>query len=174
MNGETQKEKNGMTIKRSEGLYTGYMGYMCGNGYEGSTDELDNVVKREAELLAEAFNRDIEIRFNSNRESGGAWLVNSLKGFDGNCQVGLSAGLKYKTPEGMSREDFLIKSTFQFIRSQPKELYISTKVDEDALKDPNLANSGNPDSRYCSLEHKTNDDALAWLVANVDTDKLYK
>jgi len=38
-------------IERSTGLYTGYMGYFCGNGYEGLTKELDNTVKREAELL---------------------------------------------------------------------------------------------------------------------------
>lgn len=148
--------------------------YLVGSGYQGLTDELDNAVKLEAELLAKTFNRDIEIRFNSDRGSGGAWLVNSLKGFDGNCQVGLCAGLVAKTPEGMSREDFLIKSTFQFINSQPKELYIATNVNPSALKDANLTNSGNSDSRYCWLTHKTIEGALAWLVANVDTDKLYK
>lgn len=163
-----------MTITRSTGLYTGYMGFMCGNGYEGSTKELDDTVKREAELLAQAFNRNIEIRFNSDRESGGAWLVNSLKGFDGNCQVGLNAGLRAKTPEGVTRFDFLVKSTFEFIRSQPKELHIDTFVEPSALKDPSLVNSGNPESRYCSLEHESVEDALAWLLANVDTDKIYK
>lgn len=159
-------------ITRSVGLPTGYMGLMAGGGYEGSTKELDDTVKLEAELLAQTFNRDIEIRFNSDRESGGAWLVNSLKGFSGNCQVGLCAGLTAKTPEGMSRADFLIKSTIEFVRSQPKELYIATNVKPSALKDPSLSNSGNPEHRYCWLEHKSVEDALTWLVANVDINKI--
>src|SRR3972149_6383681 len=103
-----------MTITRSEGLYTGYGAYFCGNGYEGLTKELDNTVKREAELLTTTFNRDVEIRFNADRESGGAWLVNSLKGFAGNCQVGLNAGLRAIKPEGMSHEDWLFRATRQF------------------------------------------------------------
>ncbi len=162
------------TVTRSTGLYTGIGAYFCGNGYKGLTKELDDTVKREAELLTTTFNRDVEIRFNSDRESGGAWLKNSLKGFDGNCQIGFNAGLRPIKPEGISNEDWWFKATWEFINSQPKELYIDTYVDPSALKDPSLANSGNLDSRYCSLEHKSVEEALAWLIENVDREKIYK
>ena len=161
-----------MTITRSTGLYTGYGAYFCGNGYEGLTKELDDTVKREAELLTTTFKRDAEIRFNSDRESGGAWLKNSLKDFAGNCQVGLGAGIRAIKPEGMSREDWVHNSTREFRQSQPKELYIDTYVSASGLKDPSLANSGLDDSRYCFLHHKSVDEALAWLIENVDTSKI--
>lgn len=160
-------------IERSTGLYTGYMGYFCGDGYAGLTKELDDTVKREAELLATTFNRDIEIRFNSDRESGGTWLKNSLKGFAGNCQVSLGAELRPKglkpKPPNMSHEEYMRQW-----RTLPKELYIDTYVDQSALKDQSLANSGTDDSRYCWLHHKSVDEGLAWLIANVDTEKIYK
>jgi hypothetical protein len=157
-------------ITRSAGLpvTVAHIPYLVGSGYEGFTKELDDTVKREAELLTTTFNRDIEIRFNSDRESGGAWLVNSLKGFDGNCQVGFNTGLKAIRPAGMTDDDY-----FKTWRTLPKGLYISTYVKDSALKDASLCNSGNPDSRYCWLEHKSIEDALAWLVVNVNTDKLY-
>ena len=161
-----------MTITRSTGLYTGYGAYFCGNGYEGTTKELDDTVKREAELLTTTFKRDIEIRFNSDRESGGAWLKNSLEGFAGNCQVGLGAGIRAIKPEGMSREDWVHNSTREFRNAQPKELYIYTFVSASGLKDPSLANSGLDDNRYCSLHHKSVDEALAWLIENVDKEKI--
>ncbi len=156
-----------MTITRSTGLYTGIGAYFCGNGYEGLTKELDDTVKCEAEYLTTTFKRDVEIRFNSDRESGGAWLKNSLKGFEGNCQVGLGAGLRPIRPEGMSFEDY-----HKAWRTLPKELYIDTYVDISVLKDTSLANSGSPDPDYCFLHHKSVDEALAWLVANVDRGKI--
>jgi hypothetical protein len=157
-----------MTITRSTGLYTGIGAYFCGNGYEGLTKELDDTVKREAELLTTTFSRDVEIRFNSDRESGGAWLKNSLKGFAGNCQVGLGAGLRPIRPEGMSFEDY-----HKAWRTLPKELYIDTYVSESGLKDTSLAKDGTDDSCYCSLHHKSVDEALAWLIENVDRSKLF-
>jgi len=160
------------TITRSTGLYTGIGAYFCGNGYEGTTKELDDTVKKQAELLATTFNRDVEIRFNSNQESGGAWLKNSLEGFAGNCQVGFNAGIRAIKPDNMSREDWVHNATRQFRDSQPKEIYYATYVSENGLKDPSLCNSGLDDSRYCYLLHQSIEEGLAWLVANVDTDKI--
>ena len=150
-----------MTISRSIGLHTGYMGVMCGNGYEGLTDELDNTVKQEAELLGQAFNRDVEIRFNSDRESGGAWLVNSLKGFGSNCQVGLNAGIALEGHYCHKKLDLAIDS-----------VYIETYISASCLKDPSLAKDGTDNDPKCDIYHKTVEDALAWLVANVDTNKI--
>lgn len=163
-------------IKRSAGLpvVVGSIPYVVGGGYEGKTRELDDIVKQEAELLTNTFGKDVEIRFNSDQEGGGAWLVNSLKEFDGNCQVGLGAGLVSKTPEGMTRQEFLVNSTTGFIRKQPKEIWITTCMKASALKNPNIANEGNPNSRYCWLVHKTVQDAITWLVENIDTKKICK
>jgi len=159
-----------MTITRSTGLYTGYMGYFCGNGYEGLTKELDDTVKRQAELLTTTFNRDVEIRFNSDRESGGAWLKNSLTGFKGNCQVGFNAGIR---PIGLNRTHDMPHEEFMRLwRELPKEIYYATYVSENGLKDPSLANSGCEDSRYCYLIQPSIEQGLAWLVANVDRDKI--
>ena len=163
-------------IKRSAGIpvVVASIPYIVGGGYEGKTKELDDAVQLEADLLTKAFNRDVEIRFNSDRESGGAWLVNSEKGFRGNCQVGINAGLYAKTPEGMSQDDFLIKSTRQFIKSQPKELYIETYISASCLKNPKLAKDGTTDDPKCAIYHKSVNDAIEWLIANVDKAKVLK
>ena len=77
-----------MSITRCCGINTG-LGYLCGDGYEGKTKPLDDAVKREAEILQRLYGRDVEIRFNHNRESGGAWLVDGQQ----NASLGMSAHL---------------------------------------------------------------------------------
>jgi hypothetical protein len=78
------------TITRSTGTPIAGSGLVAGGGYRGITDELDAVVREAAGALAQAYGRDIEIRFNSDRESGGAWLVTP----DGrNACVGICASL---------------------------------------------------------------------------------
>jgi hypothetical protein len=61
-----------------------------GGGYEGETKELDDAVAHAAELLKNATDHDIEIRFNSHRRSGGAYL----KGIE--PSIGIGAGLNDK------------------------------------------------------------------------------
>jgi hypothetical protein len=62
----------------------------AGGGYRGVTAELDQVVTSAASALADWYGSDIEIRFNSDRESGGAWLVSA----DGrNHYVGICASV---------------------------------------------------------------------------------
>lgn len=155
------------TVTRSPGLgvNVGGVHYIVGGGYQGKTPELDELVKQEAELLGELFDRAVEIRFNSDRESGGVWLTNSLPGFNGNCQVGLCAGLRAKRPDGMSDDDY-----FRLWRTLPTEIEINTNVKPSALIDPNLVNEGNPGERYCWLTHDTLAQALDWLKSNVNRD----
>lgn len=147
---ERERGKTMRTTTRSAGLSVTVAGvsYLVGSGYEGKTPELDNIVTEEAKLLSRTFDRDIEIRFNSDRGSGGAWLRNSLGGFDGNCQVGFGADLGNKG------------------------LYITTCVASSVLKDINLCNSGNPKSRYSSVRHPSLEIALQWLKENIDTSKI--
>ncbi len=157
------------TITRSPGLgvAVGGVRYIVGGGYEGKTRELDELVSQEAEILSKLFDREVQIRFNSDRESGGAWLVNSLPGFEGNCQVGLCAGLKAKRLAGMSEDDY-----FRLWHTLPKELYIETVVEPSALLDLSLAKDGNPDSLYCAIYHDTLDQAIDWLKANINRDAI--
>jgi hypothetical protein len=164
-----------MTITRSAGIpvKVGALHAIVGGGYRGLTKELDDTVAQEAELLSALFNRDVEIRFNSDRESGGAWLKNSLEGLEANCQVGLNAGLRPIKPAGMSDEDFRIKSSLEFIRSQPKELYIETYVSASCLKDPSLAKHGTDNDPYCLVEHRSIGLAIVWLIDNIDMSKIY-
>src|SRR4051812_34690745 len=60
------------TIERSRGVAAGP--YTAGAGYSGATPELDSVVAAAAVLLAEHYGRDVEIRFNTDRQSGGAYV----------------------------------------------------------------------------------------------------
>lgn len=70
------------------------MGLRAGAGRSGVTAELDAEVARAAELLREAYGLDVTIRFNSDRRSGGAWLVTDFEGLGGrNNAVGLTVAL---------------------------------------------------------------------------------
>lgn len=78
------------SVSRSSGVVVGG-GFVAGGGYRGATDALDNTVQTAANGMAE-WGGDVEIRFNSDRRSGGAWLVTSRNGrLDSNCEVGLNA-----------------------------------------------------------------------------------
>jgi hypothetical protein len=63
---------------------------VAGGGYSGCTAELDAVVAEAAQALAAAYGQDVEIRFNSDRESGGAWLKTAAGRSN---QVGIAASL---------------------------------------------------------------------------------
>lgn len=77
-------------ITRSTGTPIAGSGLVAGGGYRGITDELDAAVREAARALVRAYGTDVEIRYNSDRESGGAWLVTP----DGrNAQVGICASL---------------------------------------------------------------------------------
>ncbi len=154
-------------ITRSYGYSTGYMGLMAGGGYEGSTKELDDTVKKQAELLSQAFGRSVEIRFNSDRNSGGAWLANSLEGFSGNCQVGFNAGLYPVRPDNMTNDEY-----YKQWETLPKKLRINTYVYQSALKDASLAKDGYREP-VCDTVHASVEDGIAWLTNNIDKGKLY-
>lgn len=64
------------TITRSFGISPGvpWGGPLPGGGYEGKTRRLDLAVQRCAKWLGEHFACPVEIRFNSDRQSGGAFI----------------------------------------------------------------------------------------------------
>lgn len=67
------------TITRCAGIPTG-TGFLVGDGYSGENSILDDMVQQAAEFLRKHFNQDIEIRFNHNRKSGGAWINDDALG----------------------------------------------------------------------------------------------
>lgn len=80
-----------MAITRSTGIPLGKPAIaVAGGGYQGITRELDETVARAAALLEQAYGRNVEIRFNSGRESGGAWLVTPD---GGSADIGIGASL---------------------------------------------------------------------------------
>jgi len=80
-------------IIRSAGLPTGHLGLLAGGGYSGATEELDSLVYRAAEALRTAYPRNVTIRFNSDRRSGGAWLItHEVDGFGRNAEIGITFG----------------------------------------------------------------------------------
>jgi hypothetical protein len=84
-----------MTIERSTGIpaeANGVLYGFAGAGYQGCTQELDGTVAEAARLLADAYGMDVTIRFNSDRESGGAYLrTHAVDSIDANAEVGIGA-----------------------------------------------------------------------------------
>ena len=70
------------TITRSLGISPGvpWAGPLPGGGYQGKTKRLDRAVARFAEWLQRRIAGPIEIRFNSDRLSGGAFVYPGAKG----------------------------------------------------------------------------------------------
>ncbi len=154
-----------MTIRRHAGIPIPGTPYAVGAGYQGITHELDETVQRAAEMLADAFGIDVEIRFNTDRRSGGAWLVDDKPGLSGNASVGLCAGLRAQRPEGLTDEQWW-DMPIEDHRRLPEAIEVDTYINGDHLSDPSLANQGNPGDRYASHDHATLEDGLAWLQAH--------
>ena len=86
-----------MTITRSVGISPGvpWAGPLPGGGYQGKTKRLDRAVVRFAEWLRIHLSGPVQIRFNSDRLSGGAFVYPSANGrLDFNTpEIGLNARL---------------------------------------------------------------------------------
>ena len=132
--------------------------YMYGAGYEGATPELDHLVVRAAKMLTKAYGLDVEIRFNTDRRSGGAWL-HSVGQAGG---VGLGGGLGKQRPDGLTDQEWWGMDRAEY-HALPDVLYIDTFIDAPYCVDPAIANHGNPDHRYAYHEHKTLAAGLRWL-----------
>lgn len=176
--------QRGGKIDRSTGISVpGWYGPSPGGGYSGKTKDLDATVQKEAEILGPMFDRDIQIRFNSDRESGGAWLKDRS---GSNDQVGLNAALRTKWPNGMRAYDYLKSKGLDIINDRREieqlEEQFGKKVVVETFTDKSVLNPGvakkytddwNPADRdYLSLDHKSVSDAVSWLKKNVDPHKI--
>lgn len=81
-------------ISRSAGIPIAGSAYVAGGGLSGVTDALDSVVEQAAQLLADTYGMNVTVRFNSDRRSGGAWLLtHPVDRVGANAEIGLCASL---------------------------------------------------------------------------------
>ncbi len=161
-----------MTITRSTGIPAGY-GLFAGGGYSGASESLDQTVQYAAEAMQQAFGRDVEIRFNSDRCSGGAWMRHPGEGVLGaNVKVGVRAVLITQEANERAVKHLLALASMQ----RKPGLYVSARFAHDVArgglkldKPSGIDTSGQP---YTSAEHESVDAAIAWLTERIDVAKL--
>ena len=112
-------------ITRSIGISPGlpWAGPLPGGGYDGKTKHLDRAVQRFAEWLQKHLPGPVQIRFNSHRLSGGAYIYpgaapDAKVTFD-TPEIGLSAGLvipksMWKRPEWEWKDDELARLLLRY------------------------------------------------------------
>lgn len=164
------------TITRSPGVPTGHLGLLCGSGRTGATADLDAAVQEAAEALRAHYGRDVTIRFNSDRRSGGAWLVTHARdSISANAEIGICAAL-YVTAEVRAMHerypdpDFTVADRLRRDGVDPDAppssyLVLNVHVRQAHLIDPTLAVSGNPEAPYLRQPVSTVEEALAFLAA---------
>lgn len=134
---------------------------------------------------------NIEMRFNSDRESGGAFIKDKKKGMDGSCQVGLCVGLRPKYPNRMSYQQWCESQGLEMFseearaaeRRLPEEIYHDTVTAVHVLKD-GVANqypesgSESKGHRYWRHDghvyvfHESQEAAFNWLRENVVRNRI--
>lgn len=154
-------------IERFEGISVpGWFGPRPGGGYAGKTDDLDKSVDRDAKWLAETFPKfKVQIRFNSDRESGGAWLVDGM----GDTQLGISSDL-------VTRRDVEYRAkNAEFFTDEPEWKGVEGAIvhgvvaDAHVLRDTTLAEDQGGAGRepYASPRFRTTAEARHWILMNV-------
>lgn len=166
-----------MSVTRSPGtpITVGGMAtpYIAGGGYQGDTDDLDALVQEAADKLGAAYpEHDVQIRFNSDRRSGGAWLVtppDEIEGW-GSTKIGVNAGHRHTrryAVEVLRSPDWIVQDKDEHEGWDDEEgLYVAIYVAASVLHDPNEANSGTDNRRYLSRRMDDVDAAIAWCLAN--------
>lgn len=145
-------------------------GYIVGGGWRGFIQELDIIVMQEAEFLRDHYHANITIRYNSNRLSGGAWLIDSPEDSIGsNCSIGLGASLFNSKLCAMTLEARLNLPLEQFRKMtyEPDSVHYTTCINLEKTE-----NNVPPDSRYILLgteyrEFDTLEEAKAYLISHV-------
>lgn len=170
-----KKDSNTHSISRSSGIIV--QGFIVGGGQRGLSEELDRIVMQEAKFLREHFHSDVTIRYNSDRLSGGAWLVDApVDTLVTNSSIGLGVSLVNRKLRDMLLEDTmkLSLSQLQQIRHEADEICFSTCID---LKKTN--HSVPPESKHILLDSEyrdfdTLDEAIAYLISHVSGLKALK
>lgn len=162
------------TTERSPGIpvrIDGTFAGIVGGGGTGATEELDATVERAADLLGTAFDLPVTIRFNSDRESGGAWLkLDEPDGIWKNNQVGICASVI--TERTVEKRSIAIKrwgwdDVEPYTAADVGQLTVYCHLQRDIIAKDELAASLCGDSDYCHLPVPTIEHALAMALACV-------
>lgn len=152
-------------IERCAGINTG-LGYVVGGGYSGKTDELDAVVQKEAEILQELYGRDVVVRFNSNRESGGAFIKDGAE----DSSIGLTACIFNAKMRKMMREnalDFFNLPWKERVQLEDNPDSMEYSVNVDLTMTDNTCSTGKFVGNFCYNDFPTLDEAVEFLKQNV-------
>lgn len=152
-------------MKRFAGFSTG-LGYLVGDGYCGKTKELDNIIIKEAEILEQLYGSEVQIRFNHNQESGGAWVKDGKN----DCSIGLSASLRNSKLYHMSEKEMLAlslgKLELLLLKGSKDTVVYETYVDfyntKNTLKESDIFHDGAICKDFDSLT-----EAVEYLKNNV-------
>lgn len=146
-------------ITRASGIWVG--GYNPGEGYEGLTKELDASVASDAEWLRRHFpGHGVEIRFNSDRRSGGAYL----KG------LGDPGGVRYAEGwRGFMLEASVGINSAMAVEMDAEALTHAINVDKVFLK-PGTRTGG--ERHYAYESFSTSAAARRWISEHVDRTKV--
>ena len=146
----------GPKVTRSTGVAVGVSGFTVGGGYQGLTPELDSTVEDAGSAMAERFGTNVEVRFNTDRRSGGAWLVTHPgdKSVWANTWVGINARqartrAEAEADERLERAFGWEEGEWQgYLASCDGQVHIEVLVRGEALRDVSLANeTGSTGSR---------------------------
>lgn len=153
-----------MSVERSEGVPLG-TGLRAGGGYSGITAELDALVQRSAELLVKAYGMDVTIRFNSDRHSGGAWLLTHRDDrVWANAEIGITATLVTQDDYDAFCAELRAKGEgVDWVRAPGLTMMsaVSARALVDASREAGRGRSGR-DLRWA--EHHTPEEAVAYLL----------
>jgi len=123
---------------------------------------LDKAVIEISELLQDVFQKDIEIRFNSDCESGGAYI----KDYNFSCKIGICAKLASSMYKKMSKEEKLNLS-IEDIQKLPKD-----KILYHVVLDKSFMKGDGENDKYRNF--KSLDEAYDWLTQNMNTEETQK
>lgn len=98
------------TVTRSPGsvVSVGSASYLVGGGGYGATEAMDNSLQKAAQFIVDEFGCDAVIRMNSDRNSGGAFVKDTVSdGFGTSSAIGIDALLTWSDLAGLSTDEFL-------------------------------------------------------------------
>ncbi len=134
---QTDQLAGGPTITRSHGIVVG--GFNPGGGHSGRDPILDGMVADSADRLRTLFDADVEIRFNSDRISGGAFLREGHTIGVNHVTVRLSETVEFAKRHGLDPDEQIAG-----LKADPhgpdEQILLRINVDARRLKDPSIAN----------------------------------
>lgn len=100
-------------------------GYIVGSGH--GLPSIDSIVEEEAKILRDHYGSPVTIRFNSDMRSGGAWLLEPVRGtiFLSSSSIGLGVVLSNSKLTAMSLEEQL---------SMPNAEYAALSREYDTIR----------------------------------------